>query len=170
MWLWMTALLVVSLTPSTVEHEGVRVSVSIQSHIYTWAITNLGTPPISSFEIELHNTYVQQAPAGWAIEIDGDRFRALATHEREAIHPNQTKEFTARVSSGGAVLGRIPLTVGFDGALEPLTLVAVWGPVRKPRSMVVLVALTVAGIAVVHALVLTLRNRKTAAGTAPGDG
>lgn len=170
MWLWMTALLAVSLTPSTVEHEGVRVSVSIQSHIYTWAITNFGATPISSFEIELHNTYVHQAPAGWAIEIDGDRFRAWATQEREAIHPNQTKEFTARVSSGGAVLGRLPLTVGFDGALEPLTVGAVWGPIRKPRSMVVLVALTVAGIAVVHALVLTRRNRTAAAGTVPGDG
>ena len=44
MWLWMTALLAVSLTPSTVEHKGVRVSVSIQSHIYTWEITNLGAP------------------------------------------------------------------------------------------------------------------------------
>ena len=170
MWLWMTALLAVSLTPSTVEHQGVRVSVSIQSHIYTWQITNLGAPPITSFEIEPHNTYDEHAPAGWAIEIDGDRFRAWATDEKEAIHPNQTKEFTVRVSSRGAVLGRIPLTVGFDDALEPLTVDAVWGPVRKRRSMVVLVALTVAGIAVAHALVLTRRNPKTAAGTAPGDG
>ncbi len=170
MWLWMTALLAVSLTPPTVEHEGVRVSVSVQSHIYTWEITNLGAPPISSFEIELHNTYNQQAPAGWAIEIDGDRFRTWATDKKEAIYPNQTKEFTARVSSGGAVLGRISLTVGFDDALEPLTVDAVWGPVREPRSMVVLVALTVAGIAVVHALVLTRRNPKMVAATALGDG
>ena len=148
-----------SLTPAEVEKDGVRVRVSIQAHVYTWEVTNLGVPPITSFELEPYHCYDYQAPDGWTVEKSKERFRAWTVNADSAIRPRQSKTFSARVSSQGAVLGNVPLSLGFEpDSAEPLTFEAVWGPVHKPRSMVALVAATLIVLAAVHALILWRRS------------
>ena len=40
-----------SFVPAQVEQDGIRVRVSVKSHVYTWEVTNVAAPPITSFEI-----------------------------------------------------------------------------------------------------------------------
>jgi len=150
-----------SFVPAEIEQDGIRVRVSVKSHIYTWEVTNVAAPPITTFEIAVHKSYDYHAPPGWTVERSRERFRAWTDDRDSAIRVNRSKSFSSRVSSLGAVLGQLPLTLGFDpDSTEPVTFDAVWGPVRKPVSLAVLVAGTIVMIAGVHTLVLWRRAHR----------
>ncbi len=158
-------LIVATLTPPALEKEGVRISVSVRSHIYTWEVANLDAPPITLFEVRAYRCYSQLAPDGWSVEVDGPLFLARAESQRHAILPGQSKVFTARTQSAGAELGRVPASVAVtSGDREASTdriisFPEVWGPVPRRRSMVARVALLVVFIAVIHTVLVARRGR-----------
>ncbi len=161
---WLAALVTaLASVPADVEREGVRVEVSVRAHVYTWTVTNLSAPPITTFEVAHHNCYSERAPEGWEVVLEPDRIRAWTDDPRLAIRPGRSASFTAQVSSGGAVLGAVPLTIGFGPAprTDPGTIrfEEVWGPVRMPTSAFVTVAVTIMGVAVLHALLLGRKSR-----------
>lgn len=169
---WLAALVTaLAAVPADVEREGVRVEVSVRAHVYTWTVTNLSAPPITTFEVAHHNCYSERAPEGWEVVLEPDRIRAWTSDPRLAIRPGRSASFTAQVSSGGAVLGAVPLTLGFapappagqapDLGTDPGTIrfEEVWGPVRMPTSAFVTVAVTIVGVAVLHALLLGRKSR-----------
>jgi hypothetical protein len=151
--------------PPVVEAPGVRIEVEVDNQIYTWTVTALGDEPISAFEVGVAATYIYTAPDGWeTAEIEeGTRFRAWTNDPYYAIRRGMSREFTARVSTGGAPLGTVTASVetGFGAAAKPLEIPAVWGPVPKRRSMIALVAVTLSAIAALHALLLERRQRST---------
>ncbi len=158
-------LIAATLTPPALEKEGVRISVSVRSHIYAWEVANLDAPPITGFEVRAYQCYNQLAPDGWSVEVDGPLFLARAESQRHAILPGQSKVFTARTQSAGAELGRVPASVAVtSGDREASTdriisFPEVWGPVPRRRSMVALVALLVVFIAALHTVLVTRRGR-----------
>ena len=165
---WLAALVAaLASVPADVEREGVRVEVSVRAHVYTWTVTNVSAPPITTFEVAHHNCYSERAPEGWEVVLERDRMRAWTDDPRRAIRPGRSGRFSAQVSSGGAVLGAVPLTIGFgpppgtDQSPDPGTIRfdEVWGPVRMPTSAFVTIAVTIMGVAVLHALLLGRRSR-----------
>ena len=74
---WLAAVVAaLAFVPADVEREGVRVEVSVRAHVYTWTVTNLSAPPITTFEVAYHNCYSERAPEGWEVVLDADRLRA----------------------------------------------------------------------------------------------
>lgn len=158
---WLVVLLsIMATTPAEVEQDGVRVEVSVVAHLYTWQVKNLNAPPIMSFEVQAHHTYNQTVPKGWRYTDEGGRFRAWTDEETWAIRPKRSGSFGARVSSGGAVLGSVPASVGFAGGQPAVTFPGVWGPVARSRNTIVLVALTIVGLVLIHWALLARRSRK----------
>jgi hypothetical protein len=147
-------------TPAEVEREGVRIAVTISSHIYVWEVTNLGSDPITTFEIDNHNCYQHIVPDGWAYEADRRRYRAWAVSAEAAIQPGRSKSFSARTSSGGNALGTVSAQVGLgpDGQ-RTVVFDEVWGTVRKPRGLVALVGVVVSALVAFHAVMLSRRAR-----------
>ncbi len=161
---WLAALVAaLASVPADVEREGVRVEVSVRAHVYTWTVTNVSAPPITTFEVAHHNCYSERAPEGWEVVLERDRMRAWTNDPRRAIRPGRSGRFSAQVSSGGAVLGAVPLTIGFGpdpgNDLATIRFEEVWGPVRMPTSAFVTVAVTIMGVAVLHALLLGRKSR-----------
>lgn len=145
------------------EHDGIRITVTVEANVYTWLLENMDAAPITSIEMPQKNCYNQRLPLGWSWEYEDDYFRARTDDPANAIGPGRTGEFTTRVSSTGAVLGHVPIKVGFEGDAQLVVFEPLWGPVRKPISMVLLVALTIAGVAIMHmALLVWLSKRRRA--------
>jgi hypothetical protein len=134
------------------ESGGVRIAATLESQVYTWTVTNLAAPAISSFEVGTSKTYLYTVPDGWTWEHQGERFVARTAEPLRAIAPGQSRSFTARVSSAGAALGAVRAVVGFDGGGDTVAFEGVWGPVPKRRSMVALVVTTLSAIAVAHTI------------------
>jgi hypothetical protein len=150
-----TLVIALAATPAEVEQDGVAVAVTVKSHIYEWAVTNHTDRPITSFEIEYHRCYQHVVPLGWTYElIDRRVFRARAESDDAAIRPGGAGNFRMRAASGGNALGTVPVRLGLGADGEAIVIDAVWGPVPKPRSLVVLVAVLLSMLAVAHALVL----------------
>jgi len=159
---WCVALFVsaLSLTPATVEKDGVRVEVSIEAHVYTWTVTNLDAPPITSFDFECARIYNPHAPMGWKLQEAEGRLRAWTEAERWAIERGDSASFDARVTSTGAMLGTVPVIVGFGPDQPEVVFEKVWGPVPKSPAVIALVAALVTAIGLLHALLLARRERR----------
>ena len=170
MWPCLAVLLIGVATPAEVEKDAVRIAVTLSSHLYMWDVTNLGTEPITSFEVEYNRCYQHIVPEGWEYEVDRRLLRAWATDPEAAILPNQTRSFRARTASGGNALGTVTVRVGLgpDGQ-RTAVFEKVWGPVRKSRGLVALVAVLVGAIAAFHALVLSRRERRVETASITAD-
>ena len=170
MWPCLVVLLIGMATPAEVEKDAVRIAVTLRSHLYMWDVTNLGTEPITSFEIEYHRCYQHIVPEGWEFEVDRRLWRAWATDPEAAILPNQTRSFRARTASGGNALGAVTARVGLGADGQRIVVFEkVWGPVKKSRGLVALVAVLVGAIAAFHALVLGRRERRVETATITAD-
>ena len=139
--------------------DDVHICVNIQSSIYTYKVTNLATSPIVRFEVKQHAAYNFIVPNGWQKEISAGVFRAWANDPQAAIQSKKTAEFSLRVSSKGAVLGREPAKVGFQSG-KTIAVSGVWVPVPEPRSYIALVAAAILIILLVHTAVLVSRDRR----------
>jgi hypothetical protein len=65
------------------------------------------------------------------------------------------------VSSSGAVLGLVQISVGTSNGQDRIVFEQLWAPVPKPISLVVLVAGTVAVLAISHTTILTRMRRRS---------
>lgn len=109
------------------------VSVDIHSSIYTYKITNLEADRIVGFETGQHATYDFTAPAGWEKEVAPGIFKAYAVTPTDGIGKNRTAEFSQRVSSKGAILGKRDAKITFESG-KTITILDVWTPVAEPKS------------------------------------
>jgi len=150
---------VTALAGAKVEQNGVRVDVSIESQIYRWEVTNVDAPLITRFEIQAHNIYNELAPEGWESELRPGAFHAWTRQDHHAIRRGRSMTFQCRVTSSGASLGLVPLTIGFhDG--NDVNFDAVWGPVPKPRSLIVVIPALIVVLALLHTAWLVRRHRR----------
>jgi len=147
-------------TPPVVEQDGVRVEVLVRAQEYAFKVTNVDAPPIVRFEIDNYHTYNHLGPRGWTVELEENRLVCTADTPRRAIERGRSQAFTARVGSNSAALGVVDALVGFGPDHAPVGL-EVWGPVRHPRSFIATIALTLAGIAVLHGLLVGRRLKPT---------
>jgi hypothetical protein len=150
-----------NLAPGQAEFqtEEVIIRVNINSSIYTYKVTNLGMSPIVSFSILQHASYNFNAPDGWEKQVLAGQFRAWTNNSQMAIQPKETAEFSMRVSSKGAVLGKAPAIIQFQSG-QTATVPGVWVPTHEPRSYIVLIAFVVLLIIILHTSVLARRNRQ----------
>ncbi|NLX14205.1 MAG: hypothetical protein GXY44_11205 [Phycisphaerales bacterium] len=95
-----------------IEKEGFKVRVEVEASIYRYEVHNINLPPIRSFSIQPHHAYNFEAPEGWTTHEEGGLFKAEADDVFSAILAGQQRTFSMRVTSGGAVLGKMPLTLG----------------------------------------------------------
>ena len=114
------------------------VHVDIQSSIYTYTITNTGSSDITGFELPQHACYNFKAPDGWELESESGIFLAWAKNGQSAISPQKNGQFSMRVSSSGAVLGKKPVKLKLNSG-QIVTVADVWAPAKEPRSYMVLV-------------------------------
>lgn len=141
------------------KNDQVNVHVNIRANIYTYKVTNLSTSPIVRFEVDEHACYNFMVPEGWEKEISSGLFRAWTTNPQAAIRSNKTAEFSQRVSSTGAVLGRAPAKVQFQSG-KTLMVPEVWVPVSEPASYIALVTGLVLSIVLLHTAILLYRDRR----------
>jgi hypothetical protein len=125
------------------------VAASVDSSVYRWVVQNKGPEVLARFELRQENCYNQTAPDGWEWSYKDGFFSAWAGQPESGVQPGGTAEFTARVSSAGAVLGIRPLTLGLRSG-ESIVVGQSWAPVAKPGSMVALVVVAIAAISVLH--------------------
>lgn len=161
---WMVVMSALAAQPSSAsfEREGVRIEVTVASHIYRWKVTNLSARPINSFEVGQYHMYNHTVPEGWVMENERELFRARVQDALNAIVPGQSVTFLARVSSAGAVLGRVTAEVGFEGAASPLVMQDVWGAVHEPMGKILAIPLTLSALALLHTWLMTRRKTRTA--------
>ena len=139
--------------------EQMRVDFYIQSNDFIYRVTNLGQTPIVGFELPQHSCYFFRAPKGWLIETPDGRFEARAPSPQKGILPYQTGQFSFRVSSKGAVLGRGPAKVRFQSG-PPVELPEVLAPSGEPPGHLAAVAGTILVLFLLHGAVGTWRNRR----------
>ena len=137
----------------------VRICVNVQSNIYTYKVTNLSTSPIVRFEVKQHVSYNFIVPEGWQHEISSGVLQAWTSNRQMAIQPDRTAEFSLRVSSRGAVLGRTPAKVQFQSG-ETITVPGVWAPTPEPRSYIALVVGLVLILLLLHTTALVYKSRR----------
>lgn len=129
-------------TPADVLQDGIRIRTTIAGQLYRWELTNGGEHPVRSFRISNCHTYNHKHPDGWKNESTGDALLFSTDDPLLEIKPRQTAVFSARVtSSGGAVLGIVPLDIGIAGGDQNIHFVAVWGPVPQPASRLAMIVL-----------------------------
>ena len=133
--------------------------VTIQANVYKYTIGNTGDSPIIEFQVVQHATYNHSAPEGWKIDTTADTFRAWTETGSMGIHPGQEAEFTMRVSSSGAVLGRGPAMFRLQSG-RTVQLTDVWCSAPEPRSHIAIVAGTLIAIVLLHSIVMILRYRR----------
>jgi hypothetical protein len=143
------------------ESGGVQLTVSIDSQLYVYVLTNVDAPDIDRFEIACHATYNHEVPRGWEFEYDYEDgvLTSWTTDRRQMIRPGESRRFTARVSSTGAVLGAVDATIT-PAEGEPITIEDIWGPVHQPRGILVLIPTTIAVIGLFHACLVARSDRK----------
>jgi len=140
-------------------NDKVSISVTIHSNIYKYEVTNHDSEPIVGFEIYQHAAYNFMAPDAWEVESTRAMFHAWTDKKWVSIDPNQTKEFSLRVSSTGAILGISPVKIWFQSG-KVVLLDGVWAPVKEPRSYVYFVASIVFVLATGHSIFVIHKKRK----------
>jgi hypothetical protein len=154
-------LIMLGVLPNQAEftNDKASVAVDVSSNIYTYTVSNNTADPVVGFEIAEHACYNFKAPERWESDTSGGMFKCWTEDSFFAITPNNTGEFSLRVSSNGAVLGTATVLLKFQsgaGASIP----GVWAPVREPKSSALFVAAAMLVIMAVHILILTLRDRR----------
>jgi hypothetical protein len=152
-------LVAVAVSPAhVVEEAGVRVSTSIRASVYAYEVRNQTDRAICAFAVPYSDGYDFTAPAGWQVASTDGLFRAWTTEPFRAIRQGESARFSFRVTSHGAVLGYVPLSVEWASG-ESLTLPGAWGACAQPASYGVFIAAVVLALGFVHALVLARRER-----------
>ena len=146
------------------ETDEVNIQVDISSSIYTYEVTNLSRSIITSVELKQHAGYNFIIPDGWQRKTGPTVFRAWADDVSTGIQPGETGEFSVRISSTGAVLGRQDVKVEFQSG-QTVFVGGVWSPVREPRIHALLVAGVVLGIVLAHSAIVIRKRRATEAGS-----
>lgn len=141
-------------------NEYAKITVDIQSNIYKYTVSNLSSSSIVGFEVAQHAAYNFQVPDGWQTDTSGKFFKAWTDTPEAGIGPDETGDFSMRVSSKGAVLGRSPATVKLESG-RMIELEDVWRPVPEPKSYIALVAGVIFLIALLHSAIIIKRTRRT---------
>jgi hypothetical protein len=142
------------------ESNQVSISVTLNSSYYKYEITNHNSEPIVGFEICHHAAYNFIAPAMWEVESTNEIFRARTDKTWSSINTNETKMFSLRVSSTGAVLGTSPVKIQFQSG-KTVLLNNVWAPVKEPGSYVYFVAGIIFVLVTGHSILVTHKKRKS---------
>ena len=101
-----------------------------------------------------------QGPEGWTYEATENTFTASAT-EGKGVQKGQTAHFLYRVGTKGAVLANAPVVATTASGRE-IVIDGVWVSSKEPRSYILLVAGSLAIIALFHTW-RVLRKRRAAA-------
>ena len=137
--------------------EDVKITTQVESNIFMYTVTNLGTDPIVGFQMKYYASYYFMAPDGWEKQDVDKVFMAKSKDKETAILQNSSGEFSMRVSSKGAVLGIKPVEVEFASGRKVIA--DVWAPVVEPASYKVFIITIVLAVLLSHSL-LVMRQKK----------
>lgn len=152
-------------TPAIGGGEGkapsVRVASSLDGRIFTWRVTNVSAPPITRFKVPVYSVYNHEMPPGW----EHDKalksvFDVRAVGRGSAIRRGQTRVFSARATSSGAVLGGGTALIGFDQG-DPLEIDGVWVPKKEGFLTLLIPPLVIAGVAGLHFMLHRRRDSRS---------
>jgi hypothetical protein len=141
------------------ENNKVSISVTINSSIYEYKVTNHDSEPIVGFEICQHAAYNFIAPPMWEVESTDKIFSARTDKTWTSINPSETKMFSLRVSSKGAVLGTSPVKIQYQSG-KVVLLSNVWAPIKEPGSYLYLVAGVSLALVAGHSIYVIYKKRK----------
>ena len=144
-----------------VEQGGVRISAELRASVYRWTVTNLGSSPIVSFEVDHYKGYNLIVPDGWS-QIDDPTltyFRAWTDDPRRAIRPGESAAFQHRASSSGSDIGLVEVRL-VRASGERVVVGEVWGTVPGPTGAVVTVAGTLCVLMLGHVWMLSVRAKR----------
>jgi hypothetical protein len=146
-----------------VERGGVRIATELRASVYRWTVTNLGSSPIVSFEVDHYKGYNFIVPEGWS-QIDDPEltyFRAWTDDPRWAIGSGESAVFYHRASSSGSDIGTVEVRMRRASG-EDVVVGEVWGTVAGPTSAVVTVAGVLCVLVFGHAWIMGVRERRRA--------
>ena len=144
-----------------VEQGGVRISAELRASVYRWTVTNLGSSPIVSFEVDHYKGYNLIVPDGWS-QIDDPTltyFRAWTDDPRRASRPGESAAFQHRASSSGSDIGLVEVRL-VRASGERVVVGEVWGTVPGPTGAVVTVAGTLCVLMLGHVWMLSVRAKR----------
>ena len=140
-------------------NEYAKITVNIQSNIYRYTVSNLSSSSIVGFEVVQHAAYNFQPPDGWQTDTSGDFFKAWTDTPATGIAPDETGQFSMRVSSKGAVLGLASAKLKLQSG-QTIELKDLWCPVPEPKSYIALVAGLILLLALLHSVIIIKRSRR----------
>jgi hypothetical protein len=144
------ALLIAQLPAGSVQQHSVRIELTVQTHEYEWTVANEGAAPITAVTIPAYRTHSHEVPPGWSFEYVDDEFRCRADTPHAAIGPGRRQTFFAHLSVHDTVLGERPAVIAFAGSDAPVSVTGVRTSVPRPRSMLVIIPVTMLALALLH--------------------
>ena len=135
------------------------IRVVIRSNDYVYEVTNWLRSPVVGFEVPQHAAYNFATPPGWRKDTSGEAFEAWTEVPADGIQPGQTKNFSFRVSSEGADLGRGAVKLRFLTG-QTVEVPNVLAAVPEPRGYVATIAGLMLGIVLFHSALLIRRGRR----------
>lgn len=139
--------------------ENVSIKVNIQSNIFLYEVTNLGSSPINGFEVKYYAAYNFIVPEGWQKDTTSNTFRSWTDNPEMYIFPDNTAEFSMRVSSRGAVLAKLPVKIKLISE-KTIVVPDVWSPSPEPRYYIILIAGLILFLFLLHSFILIYKSRK----------
>jgi len=135
------------------------VRVTVSSSIYTYEVTNLQGSPIVRFKIGQHHSYAFTPPDGWERQSEKDFFCADTNRPDKTIGFRQTKDFSVRVSSRGAVLGKSDIELRSESG-QIIVIPGVWSPASETKSYPLAVAGTIIAIMLIQTVIVNRRSKR----------
>ncbi len=139
------------------KEQNVQLDVDVQSSVYHYTVSNKGNDPIIGFEMNEWKTYNFQVPTGWAIESHSKVLIAKSTNSSNEIKMFSKGNFSVRVSSQGATLGKTSIKLHLKSG-NMITIPNVAAPVKEPSHYRIVIILTILAILIIH----TVLKKKSA--------
>lgn len=147
---------------------GVRVESRIEGTSYSWRVHNQSAAPVTRFEVPQHHSFNHTAPPGWSCQVEDEWLVATAQAPASAILPGTSGEFGLMVNSAGAKLSRVDARAGLSSG-QVIVLSGVWAPTSE-RPLSLLVGTVLAGLFLLHFLILRRRDRRAGSHLDSADG
>ncbi|MHC4222214.1 MAG: hypothetical protein ACYST9_07300, partial [Planctomycetota bacterium] len=114
---------------------------------------------IVKFTIKEHAAYDPKAPAGWQTKMTSEDFSAWTDDPQTAITKNKTGEFSVRVGSKGAALGKADAQIKLSSG-ETIIIPQVWSPAPESKTNIIAVTLALFTIVLFHSLIIVRKKHR----------
>lgn len=155
------------------EAHDIRIRTEIVARNYAWEVTNVRGPAIRRIELPVRHIAGVAAPEGWTYEVVGNSEGLIVTTDGLGLRAGRSMTITCQAPFDLARLTTVTALVdrgAIGGEAETFEVADVWVPGPKKRSALLLTTAMLAGIAVIHLVLVERRVRRQRAAAAADSG